>query len=134
VAKNGAYVKALTAKELYKAIKSGKTFATTGPSLNLDVNGELMGDTAYVFDGAADINLRVNAVTPGYLLYKINIIKNGVIWATITPYAPNFEDTLEDVVTEDGYYRVEVTSINIITGKTEDTQFAWSNPVFVRVP
>ena len=120
VAKNGAYVKELTASELYKAIKSGKTFATTGPSLYLDVNGKLMGSTAYVFDGAADINLRVNAVTPGYLLYKIDIIKNGVIWDTIDPImAPTFEDTLADyAVSEDGYYRVEVTSINIITGKT----------------
>jgi hypothetical protein len=131
VAKNGAYVKALTAKELYKAIKSGKTFATTGPSLNLDVNGELMGDTAYVFDSAADIHLNVNAVTPGFILVKIDIIKNGVIWDTIAPNSPTYKATLEDTVIEDGYYRVEVTSSNL-SGTV--IQFAWSNPVFVRVP
>jgi hypothetical protein len=129
VAKNGAYVKALTATELYKAIKSGKTFATTGPSLNLDVNGELMGDTAYIADGGtANIKLSVNSECSAPLV-RIDIIKNGVIWKIITPNLPTYVGTLKDVVTEDGYYRVEVTSLG-----SSGYQFAWSNPVFVRVP
>jgi hypothetical protein len=62
--KSGVYVKELTVKELYKAIKAGRTFATTGPSLALDVNGEIMGDTAYVLDGAANVNLSANSESP----------------------------------------------------------------------
>lgn len=61
VAKNGLYVKELTAKEFYKAIKAGRSFATTGPSLAFDVNGEMMGDTAVIFEGTADINLSVDS-------------------------------------------------------------------------
>jgi hypothetical protein len=34
-------------------------------------------------------------------------------------------------VTEDGYYRVEVTSLDVVSGRYD---FAWSNPVFARVP
>ncbi len=132
VAKNGVYVKkekkGLTAKELYKAIKAGRTFATTGPSLNLDVNDEFMGDTAYICDGAADINLSVDSEDPNFLLVKIDIIKNGVIWVTITPNSSTYDVTLDDTVTEDGYYRVEVTSLG-----SSGYQFAWSNPVFVKV-
>jgi hypothetical protein len=130
IAKNGAYVKKLSAKELYKAIKAGRTFATTGPSLALDVNGELMGDTAYILDGSASINLSVNSESPTAILVKINIIKNGEVLQTISPLSSTYEDTLADEVTEDGYYRVEVTGVDIATGYS----FAWSNPVFVDIP
>ncbi|MHC4094121.1 MAG: hypothetical protein ACYSVY_28245, partial [Planctomycetota bacterium] len=67
----------------YKAIKAGRSFATTGPSLALDVNGELMGDTAYVFDGTANVNLSVDSESPTAILVKIDIIKNGDVWQTI---------------------------------------------------
>ena len=138
VAKNGAYVKALNARELYNAIKVGRTFATTGPSLNLDVNGELMGGTAYIADrGKANISLKVNSESPTAILVKIDIIKNGIIWQTITPNLPTYRALLKDAaVTEDGYYRVEVTSYDLSNTEYEGKgyKFAWSNPVFVRVP
>jgi hypothetical protein len=131
VAKNGVYVKAFSAKELFKAIKAGRSFATTGPSLNLDVNGEWMGDKAGIDDGAAKINLIVRSESQTAVLVKIDIIKNGVIWQTINPYLPVYQNTLTDnLVTEDGYYRVEVTSLDVASGKYF---FAWSNPVFVEI-
>jgi hypothetical protein len=129
VAKNGVYVKELSAKELFKAIKAGRSFATTGPSLNLDVNGELMGDTAEIEDGTTEINLIVNSENPSAILIKIDIIKNGAIWQTVNPMSPVYQATLPDNnVTEDGYYRVEVTSLDLASGKY---YFAWSNPVFI---
>jgi hypothetical protein len=133
VAKNGVYLKGeLSAREFYKAIKAGRSFATTGPSLAFDLNGELMGDTAYVFDGSADVNLSVSSESPTAILVKIDVIKNGDVWQTTSPMSPTYEVTLEDVgVTEDGYYRVEVTSYDVISGSYH---FAWSNPVFARVP
>jgi len=43
----------------------------------------------------------------------------------------HFQTTLADKsVTEDGYYRVEVTSADVASGKYA---FAWSNPVFIEV-
>jgi hypothetical protein len=132
VAKNGVYVKELTAKEFYKALKAGRSFGTTGPSLALDVNGEFMGDTAYVSDGTADINLSVNSESPTAIIVKVDIIKSGAIWQTVSPMAPTYEALLSDSgVTEDGYYRVEVTSVDLSNG---NYYFAWSNPVFVEVP
>ena len=131
VAKNGAYVKELTEKELYKAIKAGRTFATTGPSLDLCVNGEHMGDTAYILGGAASVNLSVDSESATAILVQINIIKNGSVLQTMGPMAPTYQTTLSDEVTEDGYYRVEVTSLDLATGSY---YFAWSNPVFVDIP
>jgi hypothetical protein len=130
VAKNGVYVKKLTAKELLKAIEAGRTFATTGPALAFDVDGEWMGDTAKISDGSAQINLSVTSESPTAVLVKIDIIKNGEIWQTITPLTPTYAAALtDDSVTEDGYYRVEVTALDLATG---GYSFAWSNPVFVR--
>jgi hypothetical protein len=132
VAKNGVYVKEMTAKEFYKALKAGRSFGTTGPSLALDVNGEFMGDTAYLSNSTANINLSVDSESPTAIVVKIDIVKNGEIWQTLNPMAPTFGATLPDSdVRQDGYYRVEVTSWDV---STDSYHFAWSNPVFVDVP
>lgn len=131
-AKNGLYVTRLTPRQVYKAIEAGRSFATTGPSLAFDVNGRLMGGTAYVWSGgSANVNLSVKAETPGFILGEIDIIKNGEVVQTISPMAPTYDGTLVYSVTERGYYRVEVTSVDLATGAY---RFAWSNPVFVKCP
>jgi hypothetical protein len=132
-AKNGVYVKKrLTARRLYKAIKAGRTFATTGPSLALDVDGKLMGATVYVSDGSVRVNLSADSESPTAVLAQIDILKNGEAWQTISPMSSNYEGSLvDDEASEDGYYRVEVTSVDTVSG---NYYFAWSNPVFIRVP
>jgi hypothetical protein len=132
MAKNGLYVKALTAEEVYEAIKAGRGFATTGPSIAFDVNGEPMGGTAHITgDAPARLNLRVGSESPTGVLVKIDFIKNGEVWQTISPMQPVYEDILVDPsVKRDGYYRVEVTSQELPDGPC---RFAWSNPVFVNV-
>jgi hypothetical protein len=130
--KNGLYLKALTAEEVYGAIRAGRSFATTGPSLAFDVNGELMGGTTRIASGgSADLNLRVSSESATAILVKIDIIKNGELWQTISPMQPVYEDTLVDgSVTEKGYYRVEVTSQDQPGGPY---YYAWSNPAFVSI-
>ena len=91
-----------------------------------------MGDTACISDGKADVNQSVNSKSETAILAKIDIIKNGEIWQTVSPMGPTYMASLtDDDVTEDGYYRVEVTSYDVISGSL---YFAWSNPVFVSVP
>jgi hypothetical protein len=85
MAKNGLYVSEFTTDEINKAIEAGRSFATTGPSLAFDVNGEFVGDTAEIRRGAAKLNLSVNAEIPAAMLVKIDIIKNGQLWQTIEP-------------------------------------------------
>jgi hypothetical protein len=131
-AKNGVYVKKLTAHEFYKALKAGRNFATTGPSLDLDVNGALMGETAKLHPGStqADIHLSASSESQNAILVKIDIYKNGVVWQTISPLASTWGNTITDMnVTENGYYRVEITALDLVTGRYT---FAWSNPVFIR--
>ncbi len=133
LAKNGLYVLALTPKQVYKAIEAGRSFATTGPSLAFDVNGSLMGSTAYIPRGwSAHLNLSAKAETPGYVVAKIDVYKNGQLWKTIPVGGPSYVATLTDAMTARGYYRVEVTSVP--ASGPGLPQFAYSNPVFVKCP
>jgi hypothetical protein len=126
LAKNGLFVKALTANEVYKAIKAGRSFATTGPSLAFTVNGKMMGSAVYIASGgSASLNLSATAETPGYVVAKMVIYKNGQYLTTIPGGG---HTTLTDTVNADGYYRIEVTSVGLGL-----PQFAYSNPVFVEV-
>jgi hypothetical protein len=130
-AKTGVYVKSLSADELYGAIMAGRSFATTGPSVGLDVNGGLMGETIHVTSGgSAKVRLNVKAETAGFSVAEVRIIKNGEAWQTVKPLKDSYEATLDDkAVTEDGYYRIEVTS----SDDASNYQYAWSNPVFVKI-
>lgn len=126
LAKNGLYVRRLNEEEVYSAIRAGRSFATTGPSLTFTVEGKLMGETARV-GGSATLNLSVNAESASAVLEKVDIIKNGEVLKTTNPGTPAYEETLKDSVTGSGYYRIEVTSFDASSGRR---YFAWSNPVF----
>jgi len=130
-AKTGVYVKGLSADELYGAIMAGRSFVSTGPSLGFDVNGGLMGDTVDIATGGSvKLRLSVKAETAGFTVAEVRVIRDGQVWQTIEANKGAYDVTLEDeTVTEDGYYRVEVTSKD----DSGNSQFAWSNPVFVRI-
>jgi len=126
LAKNGLFVKQLSADEVYAAIEAGRGFATTGPSLDFSVDGALMGETAKV-GGSANLSLKVRAENDAAVLEKVDIIKNGEVLKTVNPNAATYEETLKDDVTGTGYYRIEVTSYDSSSGRR---YYAWSNPVF----
>lgn len=89
----------------------------------------MMGETANVKKGSADLALSVKAESAGAILAKVVIIKNGETLQTLAPMTDTLNTTISDTVDEDGYYRVEVISVNIFSG---EYQFAYSNPIFVR--
>ena len=126
VAKNGLYVKQLSADEVYAAISVGRGFATTGPSLDLSLDGALMGETAKV-GKSAELVVKANAETSGAVLEKIDIIKNGEVLKSVSPNAATYHETVKDNVDGKGYYRIEVTSYDASSGQR---YYAWSNPVF----
>ena len=131
LAKNGLLVTELTPAAIYEAIGAGRMFATTGPSLALDVNGALMGETFFTGIGApAHLTLSANSESPTAVLVKIDIIKDGEILQTINPMSSAYSGTIDDTVPGEGYYRVEVTSLDMATSMYH---FAYSNPVFFNV-
>jgi hypothetical protein len=126
VAKNGVLVKQLTADEVYAAVRAGRNFATTGPSLEFSVDGALMGETAQTSDSAT-LTISAKAENPSAVLEKVDIIKNGEILKSISPGAAAYEEELKDAVSGSGYYRIEVTAYD---SSSDQRFYAWSNPIF----
>jgi hypothetical protein len=147
-AKNGVYLPCLNPGQLFHAIRRGNLFATTGPSVYFDVNGQMMGETVKIRrprvndpghgkdkhnprrDTPVTLTLSSNSQSAAAIIVKIDIIKNGEVMQTSYPMAGEVEFELEDPVTQDGYYRVEITAMDSISGRY---QFAYTNPVFVEV-
>lgn len=132
--KNGVLVKHLSRPHLMQAIKAGRLFATTGPSLRFTVNGHNMGSTVKLNKSKNEqsaLKLSVDSETESGIIAKIDIIKNGSVWRTLSPMAPAYEGTIVDEsVPSDGYYRIEIV---VVDGWTGEYDFAYTNPVFTRV-
>lgn len=129
-ARNGVYLRDFNALHFFRAVRRGNLFATTGPSLYFDVDGRLMGETVPRRQGrnkTVHINLSVDSESESALLTSVAIIKNGDIIFTEVPMSTVYEIQLEDRVSDDCYYRVEVISMEA-DGKP---RFAYANPVFV---
>lgn len=136
-AKNGVYLRKLNQGQLFRAIRKGNLFATTGPSLYFDVNGRIMGETVRILthrDKTVRLNLSACSESASAVLVSVMIIKNGHPIYVANPFetdpatASSYELKLEDVVSENSYYRVEAVSMEA-DGKP---RFAYSNPVFVK--
>ncbi len=130
-AKNGVLVAQLDALSLFDALRAGRFFATTGPSLIFEVNDALMGETVGIGAGQnARVRLSGNAESDSSVFVKVDIIRNGEVFKTLTPQTPTFDVTIEDGDPVHGYYRAELTTMDM---RMQTYQFAWANPVFVRV-
>jgi hypothetical protein len=131
--KNGVYLKKLNRGQFFKALRNGNLFATTGPSLYFDVNGQMMGETVTIKPEDSPIvtlNFSAKSENPNAVLVKLDVIKNAEAIRTSSPGTAQTELILDDEVTKDSYYRVEVTSYDMATGMY---YFAWANPVFVNI-
>ena len=135
-AKNGLYVKSLTYSDFFEALRAGRSFATTGPSLCVTVNDAMMGQTALIdidSNEPAQIHLAMNSNNPSAIIAKADIYKNGRLWQSLTPYLPVYDvNIIDEDVNSPDYYRAEIVSLDTVSGQY---QFAWANPVFVnKVP
>ncbi|MFZ2444888.1 MAG: hypothetical protein WAW37_00885 [Syntrophobacteraceae bacterium] len=131
-ARNGILVQKLTRRHLLDAIKAGRSFATTGPSLSFTVNGKNMGETMKFRTYATlqpSIKLSVNSESPVAVLAQIDIIRNGKLWKRFNPMTGKYATQITDTAPVNGYYRVEVTAVNMETGAYS---FAYANPVFIK--
>ena len=129
-AKNGVYVAGSGLDAFLSAVRAGRSFATTGPSLCMTVNGAMMGETARIAEGeAARIHLTMSSESQTAIIAKCDLYKNGALWQTLAPNQAACELDLTDTeVRGAGYYRVEVVSYDLVT---KAYRFAWANPVFV---
>lgn len=129
-ARNGVLVESLSEEGIYSAVKAGRCFATTGPSLTFQVNDVQMGQTVQIGSGGiARIHLTGDAENANAVFVKVDIVRNGQVLQSLTPQTPTFDVTIEDAEPTNGYYRVELTTMDLTTNAY---QFAWANPIFVK--
>lgn len=155
--RNGVYVPCLNRGQLFKAIRHGNLFATNGPSIYFDINGQIMGETVKILrskendfgmgkpnpralaqrgrsqprrDTTVALSLSADSQNPAAVLVKVVIIKNGQVLQVQNPMSAEVEIQLENEVTQDSFYRVEVTAYDSMTQKY---RFAYSNPIFVEI-
>jgi len=132
IAKTGVYVKNFTANDLYEGIKKGRSFVTTGPIISFNISDAMMGETLLLTAGAsATLNIKIESSAPSANITQVDIIRNGLWWKTFNPNHTSFEAHIETNVATNSYYRIEVKEYDPVLN---ETHFAYSNPIFVKVP
>jgi hypothetical protein len=136
---------AVTPKQIAQAIKGHHAFFTTGPIVNLTVNGGIVGNLVPARGGKALADISVKAA-PWISVERVTLYVNGKEahrWA-VAPAAgerlvDRFHETFEVQTPADGYVVVRVDGDKPLTpvvgdGKTFTAYpFALTNPVFLDV-
>ena len=125
----------LTADAWFEGLRAGRAFVTTGPLVELTVNGKIPGEDVTLPAAGGDVTIaaRVRSITP---LEKVTLIFNGDVVEKI-PLSPDrmsaeFSKTLK--VTRSGWYHLRAEG-NPKERYPLDTAFAqaFTNPVWVNV-
>jgi hypothetical protein len=136
---------AVTPKQIAQAIKGHHAFFTTGPIVNLTVNGGTIGNLVPARGGKAQAEITVRAA-PWISVERVTLYLNGreaKRWPVTTGPGPRpverFHETFDLQTPADGYVVVRVDGDKPLTpvvgdGKTFTAYpFALTNPVFLDV-
>ena len=122
-----------TREAIYDALKAKRTYATTGPRINLSFNARygtssaIMGETIQTAIGEK-ITFNIQATGDGSPITKIQLIKNGEI------LKESISGSLEVTDIADGrsYYRAKVYQNGQGSqGSSGGLEMAWSSPIWV---
>ena len=137
------YMGTLTRENITEMIHSGNYFMSNGPEIRFNVGGTQMGQTMDVIEGETVLlNVTVSDDVPltGVAIYKYEITRkiedpHPILIEVLDLTSLNttrYSRTIEDVVTEDCYYRVEVQSQSSDYDTAAEGR-AYSNPIWVSV-
>ncbi len=125
----------LTMEAWFDGLRAGRAFVTTGPIVELTVDGALPGETVDLPSegGTVELQARVRSITP---IDSLQLVRNGVVIEEV-PVLGNRRDaelSRSLTVTESGWYHLRVE------GRPEDRfpldagfAQAFTNPVWVHV-
>ena len=118
-----------TREAIYDALKSKRTYATSGPRIKLSFNASygtspvIMGETIQAAIGEK-ITFNIQATGDGAPITKIQLIKNGEILNESNSGSLKFTD----IVDGRSYYRAKVYQ----NGQSQSgLEMAWSSPIWV---
>lgn len=132
VAMKNDTVPAFNQTEFIKSLKSGNAFGTTGPMLNVNLSGALMGQTFHGQRGQLSITIKSADWIP---VNKLKIQINGI---TVDEYTLNPGNEHEFLIPlsfeKDSFVTIEVegpVSKDYAHVYPDLTPYAFSNPIFV---
>lgn len=125
----------LTFETWAAAIRSGRTFVTSGPSLELRIEGRMPGDVLEVAAGAhLEVELVARAAQP--MISAIEIVVDGCVAATRTVPEPVTELSLRDtiVASRTGWVAGRSLSPYAIGSAFASSMAAHTSAVYLEVP
>jgi hypothetical protein len=125
--------------ELADNVRAQKLLVTTGPFINVSIEGKGMGETAAVTSGNVQMAIKVQA--PLWMnVTKLSVISNGTAEISLTlddslkdPKNPvvRFNKTIEFVPAKDTWYVALVEGDSPTSPITGPRPFAFTNPIYV---
>jgi hypothetical protein len=129
----------LTMQSWFDAVKAGRTFATTGPLVFLDVEGRGPGDELRLAAGApATVRVRVDCAAMGHQIDDVSVVVNGRVvneTASRQPAGAPSQGRAEcfsgDIAIPDGGWIAAVVTGPTSPNLGDSYAFAHSTPVYV---
>ena len=118
------------------AVRSGRTFVTSGPFVELAVDGQQPGDTVRLGRGGGTVEVKATATAALPVIDGIELIHDGTVVASAGARAgTDHIDLAERVrVTRGGWLAVRVTSSELIQSAFATAMGAHTSPVYLEVP
>jgi hypothetical protein len=118
------------------AVRSGRTFVTSGPFVEIAVDGQQPGDTVRLGRGGGTLDVRATATAALPVIDGLQLIHDGAVIASADAPAGTDQITLAErvSVTHGGWLAARVTSNQLIRSAFATAMGAHSSPVYLEVP
>ena len=118
------------------AVRSGRTFVTSGPFVEIAVDGQQPGDTVRLGRGGGTVEVKASATAALPVIEGLQLIHDGTVIASAdAPAGTDHIDLVERVrVTRGGWLAARVTSSRLIQSAFATAMGAHSSPVYLEVP
>ena len=118
------------------AVRAGRTFATSGPVVELEVDGHQPGDVVALPASGATLAVRVRASAAQAVIGAVELVVNGRVVAGEVPADPVTDLAFETavVVREGSWIAARSRSNHEIQSAFTTTMAAHTSPVYVEVP
>ena len=118
------------------AVRSGRTFVTSGPFVELAVDGRQPGGTVRLGRGGGTVEVSALATAAQPVIAGLELIHDGAVIASTdaTPGTDHLELTARVRVSRGGWLAAKVTSGGLIHSAFTTAMGAHTSPVYLEVP
>jgi hypothetical protein len=118
------------------AVRAGRTFVTSGPFVDVRVDGHEPGEVIRLGRGGGTVEVRVEASAALPVIESIEVVHDGDVVASTSARSAAARLTLTErvAVTRGGWLAARVTSPHVIHSAFTTAMAAHTSPVYLEVP